>query len=309
MVIDIVIVNWNSGNYLSNCIQSIFTKANENLISHVFIIDNKSNDDSLLGLENTGKLVVIKNDKNNGFSKACNQGFKLCTAPFVLLLNPDTRLYDTTLSDCISFSNDHRNVDILGCQLIDDNGNPTWSCARFPLPIRYFYDATGLSKIAPKVFTPALLMFDWNHKSSRYVDQVMGAFMFMPISIFNKVGYFDERFFVYYEELDFSKRLAELGGVSYYNCDIKAIHSGGGTTNNVKPLRLFLNLQSRLQYAKKHFQFTGYIIVWCCTFLIEPFTRIIFLLIKGNFKEIKNVLKAYGLLIRNTGRKSLLKYV
>ena len=70
MVIDIVIVNWNSGNYLSNCIQSIFTKANENLISHVFIIDNKSNDDSLLGLENTGKLVVMKNYKKNGFIKA-----------------------------------------------------------------------------------------------------------------------------------------------------------------------------------------------------------------------------------------------
>ena len=154
-------------------------------------------------------------------------------------------------------------------------------------------------KIAPKIFTPALLMTDWDHKSSRYVDQVMGAFMFMPISIFNKVGYFDERFFVYYEELDFSKRLAESGGVSYYNYDIKAIHSGGGTTNNVKPFRLFLSLQSRLQYAKKHFHFTGYIIVWYCTFFIFFFTRVIFLLLKGNFKEIKNVFKAYDLLIRN----------
>ena len=129
----------------------------------------------------------------------------------------------------------------------------------------------GLSKIAPKIFHPGVLMTDWDHKESRKVDQVMGAFMFMRNSIFEKLGYFDERFFVYYEELDFSKRLAQLGGTSFYNSDIKAIHIGGGTTNNVKTFRLFLNLSSRLQYAKKHFSFGGYSFVWFCTFFIESF--------------------------------------
>jgi GT2 family glycosyltransferase len=127
----------------------------------------------------------------------------------------------------------------------------------------------------------------------------MGAFMFMRNSVFKKIGYFDERFFVYYEELDFSKRLAQAGGVSYYNHNIKAIHSGEGTTSKIKAFRLFLSLQSRLRYAKKHFSFLGYSVVWFCTFFIEIFTRNILLALTGNFKEIKNVFSAYVLLIKN----------
>ena len=297
-MVDIVIVNWNSGDYLLKCIETIFTTQNEKITGSVFIIDNNSSDNSLEKVHNYNKLIKIKNKDNLGFSKACNQGFKLCTSAYVLLLNPDTQLFDTTLSQCVSFMASQQNVDILGCQLLNDHGNISYSCARFPTPLHFFYDITGLSKIAPKIFTPALLMTDWNHNESRKVDQVMGAFMFMRPSIFKKHGYFDERFFVYYEELDFSKRVADAGGITFFNCDIKALHSGGGTTNSVKPFRLFLNLRSRLLYAKKHFNFFGNFVVVLCTYLIEPVTRTIFLFIRGKFKEIKQVFEGYKLLIK-----------
>ncbi|MEO8568808.1 MAG: glycosyltransferase family 2 protein [Ginsengibacter sp.] len=298
-MIDIVIVNWNSGDYIFKCLQSVFSKPNEKIISKVFIIDNCSCDQSLEKISWHKKLVIIKNTENKGFSKACNQGFKLCTSPYILLLNPDTQLFDSTLPDCISFMDTHPNIDILGCQLLDDKMNVSLSCARFPTPLRFFYDAAGLSKIAPRIFTPALLMADWDHKTNRYVDQVMGAFMFMHNSIFEKLGYFDERFFVYCEELDFSKRLAEYGGKSYFNSNISALHSGQGTTHSVKAFRLFLNLRSKLQYCKKHFNYAGYGFVWFCICIIEPFTRTFFLLLKGNFKEAKQTIKGYKLLIRD----------
>jgi len=304
-MIDIVIVNWNSGEYLYKCIHSIITKNNEIIISKVFIIDNNSSDASLEKIELNNKIVIVRNKENKGFSKACNQGFKLCKSPYILLLNPDTQLFDSTLTDCFSFMNNHHDIDILGCQLLNDDHTVSISCARFPTPLRYFYDATGLSKIAPRIFTPAILMTDWDHKNNRSVDQVMGAFMFMRFSIFEKIGYFDERFFVYYEELDFSKRLAKKGGKSYFNSDISAIHSGQGTTHSVKALRLFLNLRSRLQYTKKHFGYSGYVFVSFCTFLIEPFTRTLFLLLKGKFKEIKEVYKAYKLLLSNRNKIKL----
>jgi len=297
-MLDIVIVNWNSGNYLNKCITSLLKSDNVNYINTIFIIDNNSADLSFNITDTDTRIKIIRNKENSGFSKSCNQGFKLCTSPYVLLLNPDTQLYNTTINDCIFFMKANPGIDILGCQLLNENDLITHSCARFPTPLRYFYDAMGLSKIAPKIFHPSVLMTDWDHKQSKKVDQVMGAFMFMSHSIFKKLGYFDERFFVYYEELDFSKRLAKSGGSSYYNCSIKAIHSGGGSTNNVKAFRLFLNLRSRLQYARKHFNFLGYIIVWLCTFFIEPFTRIIYLLIKRNMKEAKEVLKGYALLIK-----------
>ncbi len=301
-MVDIVIVNWNGGDYLSKCLDTIFLKNNEDVVGTVFIVDNNSSDKSLNDVINYEKVRVIKNEDNNGFSKACNQGFKLCTSPYVLLLNPDTQLFETTLKQCVSFMREHLEIDILGCQLLNDVGNISYSCARFPTPDRYFFDITGMSKFAPKIFTPALLMTDWDHKDSRKVNQVMGAFMFMRLPIFKQYGYFDERFFVYYEELDFSKRIYDAGGITYFNATIKAIHSGGGTTNSVKSFRLFLNMRSRLQYAKKHFSFFGYVFVLICTYAIEPFTRSTLLLFRGRFKEIGETLKAYKLLLVENGR-------
>ncbi|MDQ6764289.1 MAG: glycosyltransferase family 2 protein [Bacteroidota bacterium] len=298
-MVDIVIVNWNSREYLRNCVKSILAKENEEDVGKIIIIDNASTDESLSLLPVHAKILVIQNRENVGFSKACNQGFKLCKAFYTLLLNPDTQLLKATLAECIFFMKKNKLVDILGCQLLDDKREITYSCARFPTPARFFYDSIGLSKIAPTLFKPAILMTDWNHKESRKVDQVMGAFMFMKTSIFKKYGYFDEQFFVYYEELDFSKRVASAGGVSYYNAFINSIHSGQGTTGNVKAFRLFLNLRSRLQYAKKHFGVGGYFIVWICTYCIEVFTRSIFLLIRGNFKEIRETYKGYWLLLNS----------
>ena len=296
-MIDIIIINWNSNGHLMKCINSIFFTLNKNFIDTVFVIDNDSKDNSLKGIMLHDKITLIRNKENLGFAKACNQGFKLSTAPYVLLLNPDTQLLDTTLQDCTAFMEANPEIDILGCRLLNDAGETSPSCARFPTPTSMFIDCVGLSKIFPFFFKPAILMSDWDHKTSRYVDQVMGAFMFMRHSVFEKVGYFDEQFFVYSEELDFSKRLSDIGGKSYFNTDITAIHSGEGTTQSVKAYRLFLNLRSRLLYARKHFKYSGYLLVCFGTYFIEPFSRIFFLLFKGKFSDIKSVVKGYWMLI------------
>jgi len=298
-MVDIVIVNWNGGELLYNCINSIITTSNKIHVNRIIVIDNHSSDASIEALPKDEKILIIQNAENLGFAKACNQGFKICSAPYVLLLNPDTQLLKSTIADCIHFMELNKTVDILGCQLLDETGRVSPSCARFPTQFKLFIDATGLSKITPKLFPPAILMTDWNHLQSRYVDQVMGAFMFMPTTIFEKLGYFDEQFFVYFEELDFSYRLAKAGGKTFYNADIKAIHTGMGTTENVKAFRLFLSLRSRLQYAKKHFSKSGYILVYFSTFTIEFISRFFFLIISGRFGEIKDMIKGYKLLIRN----------
>ncbi len=295
-MVDIVIVNWNSGHYLSTCIQSVLLHFNLEMIATIFIVDNNSSDQSIKSLPANNKIRIITNDSNLGFAKACNQGFKLCESQYILLLNPDTQLFETTLPDCISFMNAKNEVDILGCQLLLGNGEISKSCSRFPSPGGIFRDSTGLPKIAPTIFRPGIIMTEWDHRSSRYVDQVMGAFMFMRRSVFNKLGYFDEQFFVYYEEVDFSKRLALAGGKSFFNADIKAIHFGEGTTSAVKGFRLFLNLQSRLRYAKKHFSSVGYLCVWCCTYLLEPITRCLYLILSGKVTEMKDLLRGYKLL-------------
>ena len=296
-MVDIVVVNWNAGAFLKKCIDSVLLSNNETLINKIIIIDNYSSDKSLDIISKHHKIEIIHNQQNVGFAKACNQGFKVCKAPFVLLLNPDAQLMTDNIKDCVSFMTANIDVDVLGCQLLDDNGKVSVSCARFPTPFKLVMDGIGLSKIAPKLFTPAILMTDWDHLQSKYVDQVMGAFMFMRINIFKKVGYFDERFFVYYEELDFSLRLSKLGGKVFYNEQIKAMHTGMGTTESIKAIRLFYNLRSRLQYAKKNFSSMGFITVCLSTFSVEIISRFIYLGLSGRFNEIKYLIKGYMILI------------
>lgn len=296
-MVDIVIINWNSGFYIKKCIDSIFQKQNAPYIGNVIVVDNNSADFSQENYLQYKKITVIKNQQNLGFSKACNQGFRLCNNRFTLLLNPDAMLLENTLRDCIEFMTNNQGIDILGCSLVDDKGRQTKSCARFPTPARFFFDASGLSKIAPAIFTPATLMTDWDHSQSKPVDQVMGAFMFMKTDLFSRIGYFDERFFVYFEELDFSLRLAKSGGISYFNSGIQAIHSGEGTTSSVKAFRLYLSLQSRLKYARKHFSSPGVLLVYLSTFPVEFTTRLLQLVFTGNFKDIKKLLQGYKMLI------------
>jgi N-acetylglucosaminyl-diphospho-decaprenol L-rhamnosyltransferase len=305
MSVDIIIVNWNSGNYLRKCLTSIFTDENIPFINKVIVIDNNSKDNSVENFIESHKLILIKNDQNIGFSKACNQGFKICSAKYVLLFNPDAQLLENTLKECFLFMETRKDIDILGCQLLDDDGNVSISCARFPTPRAFFYKSLGLANIFPKIFTPPDLMFDMDHSESTYVDQVMGAFMFMRKEIFDTIGYFDERFFVYFEELDFSKRLAEAGGKTYFNAGIKAIHSGHGTTKSVKAFRIFLFLKSRLLYAKKHFSKTAYVVVLLSTTLIEPFSRIFFFLFQAKLKEVFQVMKGYQLLLKSLSSKAI----
>lgn len=297
-ITDIVIVNWNAGAYLDRCVRSVLNTTNLSQLGKIIVIDNASSDDSLAKLPVSDKICLIVNAENRGFSVACNQGFKESTASYVLLLNPDAAVFPDTLAKCFTYLTEHADTDILGCRLVNEEGKTTISCARFPTPWRYLTDAIGLSKMMPKLFHPATLMTDWNHEESCEVDQVMGAFMLIKKETLQKTGYFDERFFVYYEELDFSKRVKEIGGVVYFNAQITALHSGGGTTRAVKAFRLYLSLNSRLLYAQKHFSVAGYAITWLATFLIEPFSRLIQCVLKGNFSGIGNIAAGYWRLIK-----------
>ena len=96
-------------------------------------------------------------------------------------------------------------------------------------------------------------MREWNHEESREVDQVMGAFFLVRQKLFEEWGGFDERFFVYLEDVDFSSRARRVGWRSFYMAGVKAYHKGGGTSEQIKSTRLFYSLRSRILYSYKHF--------------------------------------------------------
>jgi GT2 family glycosyltransferase len=300
--VDIIIVNWNSGNLLSDCIHSINNALqNSFILNKVVVIDNASSDGSLDSIENTNlPLTIIRNTQNLGFAKACNQGAKNSEADFLLFLNPDTRLFKNSLTEPIKFMMDQENneVGIIGVQMVDDENNISRTCSRFPNPFVFVYMSLGLNRIFPNIFHDQF-MTEWDHNNSQVVDQVMGAFFFVRKNLFQKLNGFDEKFFVYFEEVDFSIRAKQINYKSYFLATAKIYHKGGGTSEKVKADRLFYLLNSKLLFTKKHFSRIAFTVIALTTIFIEPFVRILSALLKGSFSESLEIIKGYKKLLVN----------
>ncbi len=294
--LDIIIVNWNSGNLLSKCINSIKNATDNSFgLNRVVIIDNSSNDGSLEKFENIKlPLTIIENVQNLGFAKACNQGAKESQADYLLFLNPDTSLFKNSLNEPITFMQriENTNIGIIGVQLVDEMNNVSRTCSRFPNAFSLVYMSLGLDRLFPKIF-PGHFMTDWNHKESKTVDQVMGAFFCVRRNLFEKLNGFDERFFVYFEDLDFSLRSKEYGFKSYYLASAQIYHKGGGTSEKIKAVRLFYILRSKLIFCKKHFGALSFLLIFLITILFEPVARILGALFKGSFQEVREIVKGY----------------
>ena len=300
--LDIIVVNWNAGLQLRDCLQSIVSADRSGFtIGRVVIVDNASTDESLDGLESMRlPLAVIRNPDNRGFGAAFNQGLIGSQADYVLNLSPDARLFSDSLARTIEFMEapENKRVGICGVQLLDSTGNPAKHCARFPKPSHFLSKTLGLEKIMPGLFE-SYFMSEWDHRDSRIVDHVMGAVIVVRRSLFETLGGFDEHFFLYLEDLDFSLRARQAGWLSYFLTGTQAYHKGGGTTEQVKVKRLFYSLRSRILYSYKHFSWFGTTAVTLATLFVEPVSRTLLALSRGSLAQARDTLMAYAMLWRS----------
>lgn len=295
-MIDIVVVNWNSGLNLCVCVDSILGNFGCE-ISNLIIVDNLSIDNSLSIIEKNKNFNIINSGGNLGFGKACNLGAQQAQSEYLLFLNPDAAVYPGTLEKTLALMQDpaHADVGICGVQLVDESGHVSRSCARFPTPWGFVAHAVGLDKLFPRI---GHFMAEWPHDITRDVDQVIGAFFMVRRELFESLGGFDERFFVYFEEVDFSYRARQAGWRSVYLADVQAFHAGGGTSNQVKARRLFYSLRSRLLYAFKHFSWAGAVLVMLSTLLVEPVSRSALAVARRSWPSFKETWQGYGMLWR-----------
>lgn len=297
--VDIIIVNWNAGNLLLNCIKSI-QKSINGFVYTIYIIDNCSTDDSLAQIENMSeKVQIIRLSGNLGFSKACNFGAKKGNSPYLLFLNPDTEVFPDSIIKSLQFLMNNPDIGILGVKHVDENGKTRKSCSRFLTFQNSIFSILGFSKFFPSLFKPATLMSEWDHEVSKKVDQVMGAYMLLRRSDFEQLNGFDERFFVYYEDMDLAKRILNIKKTSFYNSEISIYHKGEGTTDSIPSTRLVYVTKSKLEYAKKHWPKANYTLLIIFTFILEPWTRSVFLLIQGKMSYIPGTFKAFFTLFNN----------
>jgi GT2 family glycosyltransferase len=296
-MLDIVVVNWNAGDQLANVISSIKSHHTD-LVASVIVVDNASTDNSLELLDAQVNdlpfpLRIILNKENRGFAAACNQGALLAASKYLLFLNPDTRLFENSLSVPLVFMEQPENatVGICGIRMVDEEGNTSTSAARFPTLQVMAGKILGLNKLFPSLF-PSHLMTSTDVPENGLVDQVIGAFFLIRKNVFECCGGFDERFFVYFEEVDLSVRAKQLGYSSYILSEVSAFHKGGGCSERVKADRLFYSLRSRIYYAKKHYSRMEFVALVMLTLLELPL-RSVQGMMKVSSSDIYNTFVAY----------------
>ena len=298
--VGIAIVNWNAGHQLQQCVTSIADARWDAVrLDIVVIVDNGSTDGSIdrLTCPPGLPLCVVKNGGNCGFAAACNQAARAIEADLLLFLNPDTVLESESIQAAMSWLGDpaHASTGIVGIQLVDMQGNVSRSCARFPTLASMVVAALGLDQMMPSMFA-SYRMNDWNHSESREVDHVIGAFFLVRREVFKILNGFDEQFFVYFEDLDFSLRARQAGWRSCYLTAARALHRGGGTSEQIKSTRLFYSLRSRLHYVRKHFTRPAALAVVFLTLVIEPVVRLAACVIGLSSTGARDTLGAYRLL-------------
>ena len=258
MKLSVVIVNYNVKYFLEQCLLSVI-KASENWETEILVVDNNSSDGSVEHIRQRFPSVqVIANKDNPGFSKANNQAIAIAKGEFILILNPDTVVAEDTFNICTNFMNAHADAGALGVKMIDGKGNFLPESKRaLPTPEVAFYKIFGLAAIFPKSKTFGKYHLSYLSKDeTNPVDILSGAFMFFRKKVLDEIGYFDETFFMYGEDIDLSYRVIKAGYKNYYLADTTIIHYKGESTKkgSLNYVRVFY--QAMIIFARKHFATT-----------------------------------------------------
>lgn len=310
--LDVIIVNWFAGPLLTQCLTSL-KRASTGKVSlgQVIIVDHGSDGAALDPQTNAAAalqlpLTILKDQSNPGYGAGANKGARAGSAEFILFLNPDVCLAEENLIAALDYlrqDSDHR-CGIVGIALQDNSGEVARSCARFPTPGSILAESLGLPKLLPSRFK-SLFMTEWDHSENREVDHVMGAFWLLRRADFERLGGFDEDYFMYLEDVDFGHRAKAAGLASHFIATTAASHVGGGTTRRLSQgHRLAFWLDARLIYARKHFSLAGRAVTWVALFLAEPLARLVWGLCKGSSERLVAVFEGYWIfLARNRGRR------
>lgn len=252
--LSIIIVNYNVKEFLKNLLDSI-NKASQNLSLEIIVVDNASDDGSIEMIkEKFPNVILIENKSNLGFGKANNQGLKIANGNFFLLINPDTLVAEDTFIKMIDFFNSHPKAGMAGCKILNPDGTLQLACRRsFPGPWTAFTKVTGLSSIFPKSKLFARYNLTYLDENQTYeVDAISGSFMMLRKEVYQKVGGFDEQFFMYGEDLDLCYRIQKAGYKIYYVHTTQIIHYKGESTkrSSLDETKIFYTAMHL--FVKKH---------------------------------------------------------
>ncbi len=224
MDVSIILVNYRSREKTRNCLFSL-RKADFSGISHeIIIIDNSEKDD--FGDEfrrDFSEVTFVRSGSNGGMGSGNNLGARQAKGSFLLILNPDTMVRPDAVKRLFDAMKDRDDIGIAGPKLLNPDGTLQYSCLRFPKVWTPILRRTILGRLAPE-YLGRYLMTDFDHRQSRDVDWMMGSCLLIRADFFRRVGGFDERFFMYFEDIDLCRRAWREGLRVVYCPDSVVIH-------------------------------------------------------------------------------------
>lgn len=248
--LSIIIVSHNSGSFLKKCLNAIF-HGQHRFSVNVILVDNRSSDGSVERIETEfPELTFIRNNRNLGFAKACNQGLQLACGGYVLFLNPDALIKSDALAKCLTFMDVNTDVGMLGCRLLNMDGTLQPSCSDFPFIHKLFLDHLLRNRIFPQTLKQKFLLKYWTHNQIREVDWILGAFMLSRLGLLKKLKGFDEDFFLYGEDMELCYRIKQNRWKIAFLPDAEVIHVGNPVWDKDRVLRVH---NAILMFYKKHF--------------------------------------------------------
>jgi hypothetical protein len=253
--VSIIIVSYNTKDLIQNCIQSIVDNT-ESIDYEIIVVDNASTDSTQeIICSNFPQIKFIANKTNIGFGAANNVGIQIAVGKYLFLLNPDTILTNNAIKHFYDFMENqmHQNVWCCGAALISKDLKPDVTYSNFPSLWQVFFEF-GLHTIFRNYYLEKIAIgIPWSHTNMDPFDVmvVSGADMFIRRSMLDLIGYFDEDFFLYYEETELSWRAHQKGFVSKIIPNINIIHIGGQSTKNLNLKKIEIFETSRFLFFKK----------------------------------------------------------
>ena len=264
--ISVIIVNWNTAELLNKCLQSLYATAGA-LQLDILVVDNASQDNSVQLVKDVYPQVqVIENTDNLGFARANNQGLAMSRAPYVLFLNSDVFVGDSTLRSAYDFLKEHAEVGVVGPMMRGVGGESQMEAfyRRYPSWMQLFLFYLSFDWLFLRV--PRLRKRYWSDvpAGGGVVDQVPGAFLFTRREVLDRIGGLDERFFIFFEDVDWCRRCSLAGWQNYYLAELQVTHVGSASFaqwGSLHTMRQFY--RSLLLYWEKYFGAANLLLVRC----------------------------------------------
>jgi len=252
--VSIIIVSWNTKDRLNDCLNSVYRQAPK-LTYEIIVVDNASGDGSSAMIKKEFPQVnLIENTENRGFAAANNQGIAITKGRYVLLLNSDTLILNNAIAKTVVFADNHPEVAVVGCKVLNPDGTLQRTCFMFPSLLNMLLSSTYLYKLFPRSkFFGREQMTWWDRDDVREVDVVTGCFMLVRRRAIEQIGVLDERFFMYGEETDWCYRFKQANWKIVFTSGGQIIHFGGASSSKMAAGKTLQLRGAILQFMAKHY--------------------------------------------------------